>query len=144
MQNNTLYSSSQEMCPFIPVNDKLHRLNTMWKEQLKSERDRVRQNLIAGNQAEDSGILSFDTIKNATVTVVGIETIHHEEFDRLSAIPPLVCVTTKFPSQQSIVDEFTLNREQRAAFMIITSHLDGDIRCRIGKFALRTKFINID
>ncbi|CAF4733922.1 unnamed protein product, partial [Rotaria sp. Silwood2] len=27
---------------------------------------------------------------------------------------------------------FTLNREQRAAFMIITSHLDGDSRCRTG------------
>lgn len=128
------------MCPFLPVNDKLLRLNTMWKEQLKSERDRVRQNLIAGNHAEDSGVLGFDITKDATITVVGIEAMHRDEFDRLSAIPPLVCVTTKFPSQQSIVDEFTLNREQRAAFTIITSHLDGDIRCRTGKFAWRTKF----
>ncbi len=50
------------------------------------------------------------------------------------SILPVASVTTNFPTQKSIVDEFTLNREQRAAFMIITSHLDGDSRYRTGTF----------
>jgi hypothetical protein len=41
-----------------------------------------------------------------------------------------------FPTQKSIADEFTLNKEQRAAFMIITSHLDGDSRYRSGIFSI--------
>lgn len=127
------------MCPFLPVNDKLLRLNTTWKEQLKTERDRVRRNLIAGNHAEDSNALDFDATKDGTVTVIGKQAIQQEELDQFGAMPPLVCVTAKFPSQQSIVDEFTLNREQRAAFMIITSHLDGDIRYRTGKLLLKIK-----
>jgi hypothetical protein len=48
------------------------------------------------------------------------------------SILPVVSVTTNVPTQKSIADEFTLNREQSAAFMIITSHLDGDSRCRAG------------
>lgn len=54
---------------------------------------------------------------------------------------PLVSVTTRFPSQQTILDEYTLNREQRAAFMIITSHLDGDVRFNSGKYFLAKKII---
>ena len=48
------------------------------------------------------------------------------------SILPIMSVTTNFPTQKTIADEFTLNREQRAAFIIITSHLDGDSRCRTG------------
>jgi hypothetical protein len=48
------------------------------------------------------------------------------QFFQLCQLQPL------FPRKKSIADEFTLNREQSAAFMIITSHLDGDSRCRAG------------
>ena len=59
---------------------------------------------------------------------------NNNNFENYDLILPVVSVTTNFPTQKSIVDEFTLNREQRAAFMIITSHLDGDSRCRTGNF----------
>ncbi|CAF4463616.1 unnamed protein product, partial [Adineta steineri] len=48
-------------------------------------------------------------------------------FDNYTQILPVASVTTtSYSTQQSIIVEYTLNREQRAAFMIITSHLDGD------------------
>jgi len=47
-------------------------------------------------------------------------------------ILPVMSIATKFPNQYSIIDEFTLNREQRAAFMIITNHLNGDSQSRRG------------
>ncbi|CAF1357853.1 unnamed protein product [Rotaria sordida] len=53
-------------------------------------------------------------------------------FENYSSILPVLKVINNLPTQTSIINEFTLNREQRAAFMIITSHLDGDKRCRIG------------
>ncbi|CAF4763855.1 unnamed protein product, partial [Rotaria sp. Silwood2] len=53
-------------------------------------------------------------------------------FENYGSILPVLKVINNFPTQTSIINEFTLNREQRAAFMIITSHLDGDKRCRIG------------
>jgi hypothetical protein len=55
-------------------------------------------------------------------------------FENYSSILPVVSVTTNFPTQKTISDEFTLNKEQRAAFMIITGHLDGNSRCRTGIF----------
>ena len=57
------------------------------------------------------------------------------EFQDHGSMLPVVSVTTQFPSQKSVADEFTLNREQRAAFMIITSHLDGHSRSRTGTSA---------
>ena len=136
VRDNPTYPTSTEMSPFISVNSKLLRLNAMWKEQLKSERDRVRRSLITGNYAEDNDALSFDAVKDAIVTVINSRAIHSEDLDHFGDIAPLVSITTKFPSQQTIADEFTLNHEQRVAFMIITSHLDGDARCHNGRSIL--------
>ena len=56
----------------------------------------------------------------------------NSQLENDGSISPAVSVTTNVPTQKSIADEFTLNREQRAAFMIITSHLDDDSRYRPG------------
>ena len=137
VHNNAIHLTSTEMSPFIPVNSKLLRLNATWKEQLKSERERVRRILITGNHAPDNDALSFDAVKDAIVTVISSRTIDSEDVAHFGHIPPLVSITTQFPSQQAIADEFTLNREQRAAFMIITSHLDEDARYRTGRSILQ-------
>ncbi|CAF0996432.1 unnamed protein product [Rotaria sordida] len=54
-------------------------------------------------------------------------------FENYGSILPVLKVIHNFPTQTSIINEFTLNREQRATFMIITSHLDGDNRCCTAK-----------
>jgi hypothetical protein len=61
---------------------------------------------------------------------------NNKNLENYNPILPVMSVTATFPTQKSIADEFTLNREQRAAFMIITGHLDGDSRCRTGIFTI--------
>lgn len=134
---------AMEMTPFVPINAELVRLNATWKQQLKNERDRVRRSLISGNQVQDDEASIFDAVKDATVKVIDSRATRFDDVDCFGSVPPLVAVTTKFPSQQTIAEEFTLNRDQRAAFMIITSHLDGDPRCRSGK-SFREDQTNID
>ena len=135
MHKGTSDPTVKEMIPFVLATPKLLQLNATWKEQLKTERERVRRTLITGNQGTDNEASNFDTAEDAVVTVIESRAIRSDDnFDSFGSIPPLVSMITKFPSQQTIADEFTLNREQRAAFMIITSHLDGDVRCRAGEF----------
>ncbi|CAF4961669.1 unnamed protein product [Rotaria socialis] len=76
--------------------------------------------------------LDLNAAKDAVITVVNPNTYNKNIFENYGSILPVVSITTKFPTQKKIADEFTLNREQRAAFMIITSHLDGGSRCRTG------------
>ncbi|CAF4689494.1 unnamed protein product, partial [Rotaria socialis] len=105
---------------------------TKWQEQLKTERERVRRSLITGNRDRMDDTLDLNAAKDAVITVVNSNTYNKNIFENYGSILPVVSITTKFPTQKKIADEFTLNREQRAAFMIITSHLDGGSRCRTG------------
>ena len=77
-------------------------------------------------------MLDFDAARDALVTVMDPKHSEKHNYENYGSILPVVLVKTNFPSQKTIADEFTLNREQRAAFTIITSHLDGDTRCRTG------------
>jgi PIF1-like helicase len=122
----------QQLAPFVSATPTLIRLNTTWKEQLKTEKERVRHGLITGNYDKEDGTLDFDAAMDAVVTVMDLKHSGKSNLENCGSILPVVLVTTNFPSQKTIADEFTLNREQRAAFMIITSHLDGDTRCRTG------------
>ncbi len=89
--------------------------------------------MITGNYDKDwDGTLDLNAAKDAVVTVMNPNNYNKTNLENYGSILPVVSVTANFPTQKSIVDEFTLSREQRAAFMIITSHLDGDSRCRTG------------
>lgn len=107
-------------------------MNTKWQEQLKAEKERVRRGLITGNYSKEDGALDLYAAEDAVVTVIDSNSYNRHNLENYGPILPVVSVTTNVPIQKSIANEFTLNREQRAAFMIITSHLDGDSRCRTG------------
>ena len=77
--------------------------------------------------------MDFKDVTNAVVTVVNPYD-NRTNFEKNTSIPPVLVVKNNYSTQSSIIDEFTLNKEQRAAFLIITSHLDGDSRCRTGIF----------
>lgn len=127
----------QQLAPFVSSTQNLIHLNRKWQEQLKTERERARRSLITGDHADDDETFDSRLTKDAVVTVMDPD-IHMESNDgNHISIPPVVSITTNLPTQKSIADEFTLNREQRAAFMIITSHLDGDSRCRTGLFTIQ-------
>ena len=101
---------------------------------MKTERERARRTLITGNYdtADDSS--DVHVAKDAMVTMMNpISDNNNSNRENDGSILPVVSVTTNVPpTQKSIADEFTLNREQSAAYMIITSHLDCDSRCRAG------------
>ena len=129
-------STDQQLIPFVCATQNLILQDKKWQEQLKNERERVRRTLITGSYAVADDPLDLDVPEDAIVTVRNLNNDNDDnknlENDR--SIPPVVSVATNLPTQKSTADEFTLNREQRAAFMIITSHLDGDIRHRTGNF----------
>lgn len=104
--------------------------------RIKNERKRVRRTLITGSYAAADDPLDLDVPEDAIVTVRNLNNDNDDNnnLENYRSIPPVVSVATNLPTQKSIADEFTLNREQRAAFMIITSHLDGDTRHRTGNF----------
>ena len=77
--------------------------------------------------------MDFNDTIDAIVTVVNPYN-DQKHFEKYSSISPVLVVKNNFPTQSSIIDEFTLNKEQRAAFLIITGHLDDDSRCRTGIF----------
>ncbi|CAF3290336.1 unnamed protein product [Rotaria sp. Silwood2] len=130
--NESIDSANQQLVPFVSATTNLVRLNTKWQEQLKAEKERVRRSLITGNYDEEDNTINLQAAKDAIVTVLNPNSYNQNNFDSYGSILPVVSIATNFPNQTSIADEFTLNREQRAAFMIITSHLDGDSRCRTG------------
>jgi hypothetical protein len=130
--NELMNRAEKQLLPFISATPNLVRLNTKWQEQLKTEKERVRRSLITGNYDNLDDTLDLHAAKDAVVTVVNPGNYNTNNFENYDSILPVVSVTNSFPTQRSIADEFTLNKEQRAAFMIITSHLDGDSRYRIG------------
>jgi hypothetical protein len=122
----------QQLAPFVSATSEHVRLNAQWQEQLKSERERVRRSLITGNYGKEDDTLDLHAVQNAVVTVINPNNHTTNEFQNHGSILPVASVATQFPSQKSVADEFTLNREQRAAFMIITSHMAGDSGSRTG------------
>ena len=128
--------TDQQLVPFISSTPNLVRLNIKWQEQLKTEKERARRNLMTGNYDKTDDTLDYHAAKDAVVTVVNPNNYNRNNFENYDSILPVTSVTSSLPTQKSIADEFTLNREQRAAFMIITSHLDSDSRCRTGIFIL--------
>ena len=127
-------STGQELAPFVCATPNFILQNKKWQEQLKNERERVRRTLITGSYATADDPFDLDVPEDASVTVRNLNSDNDDNnnAENYGSIPPVVSVATNFPTQKSIADEFTLNREQRAAFMIITSHLDGDSQCRTG------------
>ncbi|CAF3961018.1 unnamed protein product [Rotaria sp. Silwood1] len=134
-QSSLNESTDKQLVSFVSATSDLVRLNTKWQKQLRNEKERVRRNLMNGSHEKDwDGTLDLNAAKDAVITVINPNNYNTSKFENYASVLPVISVTANFPTQRSIVEQFTLNGEQRAAFMIITSHLDGDRRCRTGIF----------
>lgn len=128
------------MVPFLSATPDLVRLNTKWQEQLKTQKERARRKLIVGNHQKTDNILENDEISDAVVTVMDPSYYSTNPSTNSRPILPVAAVfASSYPTQKGVAEEFTLNREQRAAFMIITSHLDGDKQFQTGILITQTK-----
>ncbi|CAF5192482.1 unnamed protein product, partial [Rotaria sp. Silwood1] len=92
-----------------------------WKRDIEARRDETRNYLISG---EDTLEVRDDETQ---IEVVGAE-IPTSPIKTKATRVLLVTATNLvlFPTKQNIVKQFTLNTQQKYAFMIITSHLDGE------------------
>ena len=136
--NESSIDIDELLIPFTPATSNLVRLNRKWREQLKEERERIRRGLMTGAyDKDDFGVLNLSSARSAVAAVITLGDINTKFYENYALIHPVIPVEANFPTQKSIANEFTLNREQLAAFMIITSHLDGEKRCQTGKLATK-------
>ena len=127
----------QQMMPFVFSTPDLIRLNIKWKEKLKTERERVRRNLITGSHNKKDDALANDSMEDTVVTLINSTNYNTKIFNSYNPILPVASVISAiYCTQTGIADKYTLNKEQRAAFMIITSHLDRDRKCCTGIFII--------
>ncbi|CAF4308170.1 unnamed protein product, partial [Rotaria sordida] len=61
------------------------------------------------------------------IEIVGTEIPTSPIKTKVATVPPVTATNAiLFPTKQDIVKQFTLNIQQKYAFMIVTSHLDGE------------------
>lgn len=92
-----------------------------WKRDIEARRENTRRFLVSGE-----GTLEVRD-DEAQIEVVTAEIPTSPLKMQTVVVPPVIATTTiSFPSKTDIVKKYTLNSQQRYAFMIITGHLDGD------------------
>ena len=84
--------------------------------------------MITGAHNNTDDTLDYNAVNDALVTSINSNNYNLNTLENGGSILPVIAVRTSFPTRKNVADEFTLNKEQRAAFMIITSHLEGDNR----------------
>ncbi|CAF2704672.1 unnamed protein product [Rotaria sp. Silwood2] len=92
-----------------------------WKRDIEARQDESRNYLISG---EDTLEVRDDETQTE---VVGAEIPTSPIKTKVATVPPVTAThATLFPTKQDIAKQFTLNIQQKYAFMIVTSHLDGE------------------
>ncbi|CAF4062556.1 unnamed protein product, partial [Adineta steineri] len=113
----------------VPATSDLIQLNDRWQRKIKEDKERIRNASIC-EPLEDDFIEKHDTVENELA-----ETVEHSSPSNFNSdngllssrsIMPVIKITVPNEiTRENIVTQFTLNKNQKAAFMIITGHLDG-------------------
>ena len=98
-----------------------------WKQDIESRREQMRNYLITGNgtleKRDDETLVEVVTTDIPTSPLKG----------QIITVPPVTTTTAvSFPAKADIIKDFTLNDQQKFAFMIITTHLDQDRQFHTG------------
>ena len=124
---------------FLQANSNHVALIKEWKREMESKRDQTRKFLISGEDPSDL------TDHELQVEVVTSEIPTSPVKIQNTTIPPIIAaLTTALPTKSDIVKQFTLNKQQAFAFMIIGSHLDGDNDGEQGTYICLLSFITIN
>ncbi|CAF4953269.1 unnamed protein product, partial [Rotaria socialis] len=96
-----------------------------WKRDIENRRDKARNYLIS---CENTVEIRDDEVQ---IEVVAAEIPTSPFKAQTTAVPPVTITTAiSFPTKMNIIKQFTLNSQQQYAFMIVTSHLDGENQIR--------------
>lgn len=109
-----------------------------WKRDIEARRDKARSYLI-------DGVGNMEVRDDETQVEVVTVDIPTSPFKIQKPTVPPVTMTTAvlLPTKMDIVRKFTLNSKQKYAFMIITSHLDGDSQVDTGNYFYFSQSSNI-
>jgi hypothetical protein len=92
-----------------------------WKQDIESRKDQARNYLITG----DDILQVRDDETQVELITADIFTSPIKE--RITTVPPVTTtIAVSLPTKSDIIKDFTLNSQQKFAFMIITGHLNGD------------------
>lgn len=92
-----------------------------WKQDIENRRNQARMLLITGGVSSETR----DDEIEYQVEAVDIPTSPSKE--QAIRVPPVTTtVASLFPSKIDISRDFTLNKQQEFAFMIVTGHLDNE------------------
>jgi hypothetical protein len=113
----------------VPATTELIQLNNKWQRIIKDEKDR-RRNACMVERIEDDSTEKNDKDKNELDGAVennlwAIFDSYDKPLDSRSIVPVTKITVPNETTRENIAQQFTLNKNQRAAFMIITGHLDG-------------------
>ncbi|CAM2727278.1 unnamed protein product [Rotaria socialis] len=98
-----------------------------WKRDIENRRDKARNYLISGGNTVE---IRDDEVQ---IEVVAAEIPTSSFKAQTTAVPPVTMTTAiSFPTKMDIIKQFTLNSQQKYAFMIVTSHLDGENQIHTG------------
>ncbi|CAF2150657.1 unnamed protein product [Rotaria magnacalcarata] len=98
-----------------------------WKRDIENRKDKARNYLISG---ENTVEIRDDEVQ---IEVVAAEIPTSPFKAQTTAVLPVTITTAiSFPTKMDIIKEFTLNSQQKYAFMIVTSHLDGENQIHTG------------
>jgi hypothetical protein len=135
LTNRFIYSSklnkqfTSDHKHLVPATTELIQLNNRCQRMIKDEKDR-RRNACMVEQMEDGFVEKNDTVENELGGT--IEDSLPSNFDsdnellNSRCIVPVTRISVPIEiTRENIAQQFTLNKNQKAAFMIITGHLDG-------------------
>ncbi|CAF1304750.1 unnamed protein product [Adineta ricciae] len=112
-----------------PATKELILLNNKWQRQIKDEKERKRiASMIANGEMNLRHQNDMDENETFGAYDTGILLNSHNNEELLNSMHTLPVTETTIPSATSRNDKaqkFTLNKNQKAAFMIVTGHLDG-------------------
>jgi hypothetical protein len=113
----------------VPATNELIQLNNKWQRQIKDEKERRRNACISASM-ENNCMEQNDTEENQILetTDAGMLSNYDNNDQSLNFMYTTPVTKIAIPGETTrndIAQRFTLNKNQKAAFMIITGHLDG-------------------
>ena len=119
--NQNSYNTIHDFSTFVVAHSHDAAMLKEWKRDIENRRDKARNYLISG---ENTVQIRDDEVQ---IQVVAAEIPTNPFKAQTTAVPPVtITKAISFPTKMDIIKQFTLNSQQKYAFMIVTSHLDGE------------------
>ena len=113
-------------------------LNNRWQRAIKNEKEQKRNAFMMigmGNEYIEQNDTIENQIGEGTDNTLPSISANDKEVLNFDHVPSVTKVTIPVENaREHIADKFTLNKNQKAAFMIITGHLDGIDRLNEGMY----------